>query len=194
MKDSSKTTQALIEDLASLRRKIGNLEKSETERKKMEGTLRESEQRLNTLYRKSPIPTFTWQKRGDDFFLADYNPAADRITAGKVRDFLAKYDLEKTRQAPSPEALAQAQDYMYLAEGSDWFWWYGSDQDSGVDEYFDTGFRALLAKVYESLGEPVPTFVNVPIIPKKPEQPAQAFKGIETPVIDGEVGNCTGRL
>lgn len=104
---------------------------------------------------------------------------------GKVRNFLAKYDLEKTRQAPSPEALAQAQDYMYLAEGSDWFWWYGSDQDSGVDEYFDNGFRALLAKVYESLGEPVPTFVNVPIIPKKPELPAQAYSGVGTPTIDG---------
>jgi len=103
---------------------------------------------------------------------------------GKVRDFLAKYDVGHTRQA-SPEAITQAQDYMYLAEGSDWFWWYGSDQDSGVDEYFDTGFRALLAKVYESLGEPVPTFVNVPIIPKKPEQPTQAFSGLATPVIDG---------
>ena len=104
---------------------------------------------------------------------------------GKVRSFLAKYDVEKSRTAPSAEALEQALDYMYLAEGSDWFWWYGSDQDSGVDEYFDTGFRALLAKVYESLGEPVPIFVNVPIIPKKPEQPAQAYSGSGTPVVDG---------
>ena len=108
MKDSSKTTQALIEDLASLRRKIGNLEKSETERKKMEGTLRESEQRLNTLYRKSPIPTFTWQKRGDDFFLADYNPAADRITAGKVRDFLGNSAKELYQDQPQAlEGLKQ---------------------------------------------------------------------------------------
>jgi len=106
---------------------------------------------------------------------------------GKVRNFLAKYDVEKTRDA-TPEALAAALDYMYLAEGSDWFWWYGSDQDSGVDEYFDTGYRALLAKVYESLGEPVPAFINVPIIPKKPEQPVQAFKGIETPMVDGQIG------
>lgn len=104
---------------------------------------------------------------------------------GKTREFLAKYDVGKTKQA-SPEAIALAQDYMYLAEGSDWFWWYGSDQDSGVDTYFDTGFRALLAKVYESLDEPVPTFVKIPIIPKTPEQPAQAFSGVSTPVVDGE--------
>ncbi len=46
---------------------------------------------------------------------------------GRVRDFLAKYNLQHVRQAPSAEALAQAEDYMYLAEGSDWFWWYGAD-------------------------------------------------------------------
>ncbi len=105
---------------------------------------------------------------------------------GKVREYLAKYDVSKKRVA-SAEAIANAQDFMYLAEGSDWFWWYGSDQDSGVDEYFDTGFRALLAKVYESLGDPVPTFVNVPIIPKKIEQPKKAFSGPGTPVIDGTI-------
>ena len=94
------TTQALIEDLASLRRKIGNLEKSETERKNIEDTLKESERRLNTLYRKSPIPAFTWQKREDDFFLTDYNLAAERMTAGKVRDFLGKSAKELYQDQP----------------------------------------------------------------------------------------------
>lgn len=103
---------------------------------------------------------------------------------GKVREYLSKYDVTHKREATA-EAIATAQDYMYLAEGSDWFWWYGADQDSGVDEYFDIGFRALLAKVYESLGDPVPTFVNVPIIPKKPESPKIALSGTGTPVIDG---------
>ncbi len=103
----------------------------------------------------------------------------------QARYDLSKYDMLKTRQA-APEAIAQALDYMYLAEGSDWFWWYGSDQDSGQDEYFDQGFRALLAKVYESLGEPVPTYVNVPIIPKKPAKAEQEVQGLSTPVIDGK--------
>ncbi len=103
----------------------------------------------------------------------------------QTRYDLSKYDISKTRQA-SPEAIAQALDYMYLAEGSDWFWWYGSDQDSGQDEYFDEGFRALLRRVYESLGEPVPTFVNVPIIPKRPAKAEQEVKGLSTPTVDGK--------
>lgn len=104
---------------------------------------------------------------------------------GKVRKELSKYDVTKTKTAPSEEALAQALDYMYLAEGSDWFWWYGADQDSGQDAYFDIGFRALLAKVYESLGEPVPTFVNVPIIPKSPAVATRSLSGIATATVDG---------
>jgi alpha-amylase/alpha-mannosidase (GH57 family) len=106
---------------------------------------------------------------------------------GKVRDHLAKYDLTKSLTA-SPEAIATAEDYMYLAEGSDWFWWYGSDQNSGVDEYFDTGFRSLLKEVYNALGDPVPVFLDVPIIPKAPAEPTQVLQGVSTPLIDGVIG------
>lgn len=103
---------------------------------------------------------------------------------GWTRAELAKYDLYKKKMI-SMEALAQAQDYMYLAEGSDWFWWYGSDQDSGQDEYFDTGFRALLAGVYETLGVKTPNFVNTPIIPRDNVQPIKPVQGLSSPLIDG---------
>jgi len=106
----------------------------------------------------------------------------------KVRSDLGQYDISHTKTAPSPEALAQAQDYMYLAEGSDWFWWYGTDQDSGDDGYFDQGYRALLANVYKSLGEPAPAFVNIPIIPARTVAPDQLMGGIFTPQIDGVAG------
>ncbi len=102
---------------------------------------------------------------------------------GKVRDVLAKYE-GGVRQT-TPEALAKARDFMYLAEGSDWFWWYGADQDSGQDTYFDEGFRALLAEVFKALGEPVPAYINIPIIEPKPVPAATPLQGISTPVIDG---------
>ena len=103
---------------------------------------------------------------------------------GKVRDYLAKYDVTGKREA-SEEAIALAQDYMYLAEGSDWFWWYGSDQDSGQDEYFDIGFRELLKKVYESLGDEVPAFLSVPIIPPDAVEPDQYLTAVSTVTVDG---------
>lgn len=106
----------------------------------------------------------------------------------RVRRHLARYDIQG-REHASEEALAQALDFMYLAEGSDWFWWYGADQDSGVDEYFDQGFRALLRGVYTSLGDEVPVFVNVPIIPQRPVQSARAPRGPVTPTIDGRASD-----
>lgn len=104
---------------------------------------------------------------------------------GKVRDYLAKYDVTGKREA-SEEAIAQAEDYMYLAEGSDWFWWYGSDQDSGQDSYFDLGFRQFLKKVYESLGDEVPAFLSVPIIPPAAVVPDQYLTAPSTVIVDGQ--------
>ncbi|MHA2250198.1 MAG: hypothetical protein ACXAD7_07540, partial [Candidatus Kariarchaeaceae archaeon] len=45
-------------------------------------------------------------------------------------------------------ARANAWDAIYLAQGSDWFWWAGADQDSGNDEKFDWSFKSLLRSVY----------------------------------------------
>jgi alpha-amylase/alpha-mannosidase (GH57 family) len=104
---------------------------------------------------------------------------------GEVRDFLSAYETgEKSGDA---DCLATAFDFMYLAEGSDWFWWYGADQDSGQDSYFDEGFRELLKQVYLSMGEEVPVFVNVPIIQPQAVQANTPMMGSGTPEIDGKV-------
>jgi alpha-amylase/alpha-mannosidase (GH57 family) len=104
----------------------------------------------------------------------------------ETRKDLGRYDLTGDKTAPSPEALETALDFMYLAEGSDWFWWYGADQNSGNDDYFDRGFRALLAGVYESLGEERPPFVSVPILPSAPAAATRPLQGTFTPLIDGQ--------
>ena len=83
---------------------------------------------------------------------------------GKTRRMLAEYDIYKRKRIPE-EKLEKALDSMYLAEGSDWFWWYGADQDSGNDRYFDEAFRMLLSEVYTAVGEDVPGYVKIPVIP-----------------------------
>jgi hypothetical protein len=104
----------------------------------------------------------------------------------RTRKTLAQYDVLKNKTV-SPDALARALDFMVLAEGSDWFWWYGADQDSGNDAYFDEGYRALLRGVYQSLDEPVPPFVEVPIVAAQPAAPLQAPTGAITPTLDGVI-------
>jgi alpha-amylase/alpha-mannosidase (GH57 family) len=74
---------------------------------------------------------------------------------------------------------------LYTAEGSDWFWWYGSDQDSGTDEVYDALFKANLIAAYEAAGTPrdqVPPVLFVRLVPP-------------TPVSLGEVsGDFDGRI
>ena len=112
------------------------------------------------------------------------NQAWDYLTT--TRELLEKY-LNGIRQAPDDQALDQALTQMYFAEGSDWFWWYGSDQDSGDDESFDLQFRNTLKQVYLALGEEPPTFLDVPIIAQQPVSADVASKGLISPEIDGEV-------
>jgi alpha-amylase/alpha-mannosidase (GH57 family) len=87
----------------------------------------------------------------------------------------------------SPESIAAAYEKMLYAEGSDWFWWYGADQESGDDGYFDSAFRELLGQVYDELGKDRPTFVGVPIIPQQSVPADQAPADLISITIDGEV-------
>ncbi|MFO8058616.1 MAG: PAS domain S-box protein [bacterium] len=58
-----------------------------TERKRAEDALKESEEKSRTQYRAIPVPTYTWQKKGDDFILAEFNDEAVKITEGAIERF-----------------------------------------------------------------------------------------------------------
>ena len=60
------------------------------------------------------------------------------------------------RPALPPAALARAREEMLIAEGSDWFWWYGDDHSSDHDLEFDELFRRHVRNVYRALDKPIP--------------------------------------
>jgi len=49
---------------------------------------RESEKRFRAQYKSIPIPTYTWQKTGEDFVLVDYNDTALAFTHGQIVNFV----------------------------------------------------------------------------------------------------------
>jgi alpha-amylase/alpha-mannosidase (GH57 family) len=50
----------------------------------------------------------------------------------------------------------RALEELLIAEGSDWFWWYGDDHSSDHDAEFDDLFRRHLRNAYMALGVPIP--------------------------------------
>jgi alpha-amylase/alpha-mannosidase (GH57 family) len=62
-----------------------------------------------------------------------------------------------------PAAVESAWEEIYIAEGSDWFWWYGDDHSSAQDGLFDHLFRKHLRNVYAILGCDPPGSLFVPI-------------------------------
>jgi alpha-amylase/alpha-mannosidase (GH57 family) len=62
-----------------------------------------------------------------------------------------------------PEVLDRAWREMYIAEGSDWFWWFDEEHSSAQDNLFDRLFRAHLQNVYRILGEPPPAELARPL-------------------------------
>ncbi len=101
--------------------------------------------------------------------------------------FEVRRDLRAAEQSGDhdEERLASAYETMLYAEGSDWFWWYGADQESGDDGYFDRAYRELLGQVYDILGLARPAFVGVPIIPEPPVTADRTPTDLVTIEIDG---------
>ncbi len=99
---------------------------------------------------------------------------------GRVRAFV-----ERKKHTLDEATRAKVMDAIYTAEGSDWFWWYGADQNSGDDAGFDEQFRRTLMRVYDILGEPVPTFLKVPVIPQRTRPPEVGATGLISPTVDG---------
>jgi len=78
----------------------------------------------------------------------------------QTRAFLVA--LQEAGTAPA-EKLEQAWEELYIAEGSDWFWWFGDDHSSAQDAQFDELFRKHLQNVYTLLGASVPAALSRPI-------------------------------
>lgn len=85
------------------------------------------------------------------------------------------------------EDLEKAWEEIYIAEGSDWNWWYGDDHSSGQDELFDQLYRRHLMNAYRFMGLDVPAHLLEPISAEEHKAFVTPPKNFITPRLDGEV-------
>jgi len=78
----------------------------------------------------------------------------DRRAWSQLAEARAMFD--RRADEVSPDQRHRAFEELLIAEGSDWFWWYGDDHSSDHDRDFDELFRRHVRNAYMALGEFVP--------------------------------------
>jgi alpha-amylase/alpha-mannosidase (GH57 family) len=101
----------------------------------------------------------------------------------EARSFL---DARRHEEGDSDRYQAAFQEMM-IAEGSDWFWWYGDDHPTQNAADFDALFRGHIKNIYRLLGQTPPAALDLAI--KRAEARTQYRGPVHTisPVIDGRV-------
>ncbi len=99
----------------------------------------------------------------------------------------ARAALEGGAPNADPASVGRAREEALIAEGSDWFWWYGDDHSSGHDAVFDDLFRRHLRNIYQALRKPIPEDLFVTnITTGQTHAETSAPLGLVHPTIDGE--------
>ncbi|MEW6214352.1 MAG: glycoside hydrolase family 57 protein, partial [Nitrospirota bacterium] len=100
----------------------------------------------------------------------------------------ARNDLEAFQKLNPEKNLSEAWKAIYVAEGSDWNWWYGDEHITETQKDFDELFRLNLIRVYREMGKEVPQQLFVPVHREdRSVSPIITIRGFIEPKIDGIV-------
>jgi alpha-amylase/alpha-mannosidase (GH57 family) len=100
----------------------------------------------------------------------------------------ARDELDLYQKMNPGKDLSKAWKSIYVAEGSDWNWWYGDDHTTETQKDFDELFRFNLMSVYQEIGKEIPSHLYVPVLREdRSVSPSVAIRGFIFPKIDGLV-------
>ena len=75
----------------------------------------------------------------------------------------AKEAVLKREKELTQEKKEKIREYLSIAQGSDWFWWFGAENFTPDLDIFDDLFRKNVQKLFELSGNDVPYELTVPI-------------------------------
>lgn len=123
----------------------------------------------------------SWINRDFQLWTAEPTKNLAWCYLSKTHDDLKKFE----KEGADKKLLEIAKKELYIAEGSDWFWWYGEPNDSGQDHIFDYLFREHLKNIYMLLSKKVPKYLETPLISFL-GKPSKTPKKEISPKIDGK--------
>jgi alpha-amylase/alpha-mannosidase (GH57 family) len=112
------------------------------------------------------------------------------IWIGQPEDHIGWKIIEELRQKLTARNITDKEIWnrLYMLEGSDWFWWFGSGHVSSTTQVFDELFRQHAIWIYKKIGEDAPAELYSPIQQKAEVFSCQPIDRI-SPLIDGRVTN-----
>jgi len=104
--------------------------------------------------------------------------------------FETKRDFNRVKDTFEPSLIAKIEKEFMIAEGSDWFWWYGDDHFTVQKEEFDALFRKHLINIYTLMKMPPPDTLLKSIVKEQQEQFFfKKAKNSISAIIDGKNSN-----
>ncbi len=97
----------------------------------------------------------------------------------------ALVDYQKIHPDADSARLESAWRQIYIAEGSDWCWWYGDEHIGENNEQFDLLFRLHVKAVYDILGLTPPSILSKPIHRSRTDSLISPPESLVTPKLDG---------
>ncbi len=125
----------------------------------------------------------SWINASFDTWVGDQEHNAAWDLLAESRNFLS----DQEREHADPAQLAPARREALIAEGSDWFWWFGRSHDSGMDQIWDSLFRLHLRNIYMSLGQRPPATLYQPIVKEAERSASKRPDRKITPKLNGVV-------
>ncbi len=101
-----------------------------------------------------------------------------------ARKFLVQFENENPDF--DTNLIKQAWEKIYIAEGSDWCWWYGDEHRGAHNKEFDLIFRNHLGAVYSLLQTEIPAELKIPITSSDAINEPIMPDGLIFPTIDGK--------
>lgn len=92
--------EPVTSDLVALKAELAQLHKKLEIQQREEERLRQTKNRLKMQYKGIPVPTYSWQRAGDDFVMVDYNVAAEKANHGRIADLMGRPASEVFKDRP----------------------------------------------------------------------------------------------